>query len=212
MNRRAFRLVCIRSRRCHDGGIRRTRRGHRRPHQRQTGGSRRSRSADQRQRREARAHSTSRSTPRRTSSTRRTRRSTPPICWSPRRRRRPANSAPKSRERAAAVYTQSGSTGGVEDLDSQNAQDLSTRQKYSSIAAQRDKEIVTQLAQAKEQVDAAQGRRRAGAPDRAGAAGRGAGAERQAQRRTSRARAAAVEGDGRARSARRAGRAGTQGA
>lgn len=54
--------------------------------------------------------------------------------------------------RAAAVYTQSGSTGGVEDLDSQNAQDLSTRQKYSSLAAQRDKEIVTQLARAKEQV------------------------------------------------------------
>jgi len=55
-------------------------------------------------------------------------------------------------QRAAAIYAQSGSTGGVEDLDSQNAQDLSTRQKYSSIAAQRDKEIVTQLAQAKEQV------------------------------------------------------------
>jgi cell wall-associated NlpC family hydrolase len=55
-------------------------------------------------------------------------------------------------ERAAAVYTQSGSNSGVEELDSQNAQDLSTRQKYSSLAAQRDKEIVTQLAHAKEQV------------------------------------------------------------
>jgi cell wall-associated NlpC family hydrolase len=55
-------------------------------------------------------------------------------------------------QRAAAVYTQSGSTGGVEDLDAQNAQDLSTKQKYSSIAAQRDNEIVTELAQAKEQV------------------------------------------------------------
>jgi cell wall-associated NlpC family hydrolase len=54
--------------------------------------------------------------------------------------------------RAAAVYTQSGSTGGVEELDSQNAQDLSTRQKYSSLAAQRDKQIVNELARAKEQL------------------------------------------------------------
>ncbi len=54
--------------------------------------------------------------------------------------------------RAAIVYAQSGSTGGVEDLDAQNAQDLSTRQKYSSLAAQRDKEIVHSLAMAKEQV------------------------------------------------------------
>jgi peptidoglycan DL-endopeptidase CwlO len=54
--------------------------------------------------------------------------------------------------RAAAVYTQSGSTGGVEELDSQNAQELSTRQKYSSLAAQRDKQIVNQLARAKEQL------------------------------------------------------------
>jgi len=54
--------------------------------------------------------------------------------------------------RAAAVYTQSGSNGGVEGLDSQNAQDLSTREKYSSLAAQRDKQIVTDLAKAKEQV------------------------------------------------------------
>ena len=54
--------------------------------------------------------------------------------------------------RAASVYTQSGSTSGVEELDSQNAQDLSTRQKYSSLAAQRDNQIVNQLARAKEQV------------------------------------------------------------
>ena len=54
--------------------------------------------------------------------------------------------------RAAAVYTQSGSNGGVENLDAQNAQDLSTKQKYSSLAAQRDNEIVNQLAKAKEQV------------------------------------------------------------
>ena len=55
-------------------------------------------------------------------------------------------------QRAATVYAQSGSTGGVEDLDAQNAQELSTRQKYSSLAAQRDKEIVNDLAKAKEQV------------------------------------------------------------
>jgi cell wall-associated NlpC family hydrolase len=54
--------------------------------------------------------------------------------------------------RAAAVYTQSGSTGGVQVLDAQNAQDLSTKQKYSSLAAQRDKSIVNQLARAKEQL------------------------------------------------------------
>jgi cell wall-associated NlpC family hydrolase len=54
--------------------------------------------------------------------------------------------------RAAEVYTQSGTTTGVEQLDAQNAQDLSTKQKYSSLAAQRDNEIVTQLAKAKEQV------------------------------------------------------------
>ncbi len=54
--------------------------------------------------------------------------------------------------RAAAVYTQSGSNSGVEELDAQNAQDLSSKQKYSSLAAQRDNEIVTALAKAKEQV------------------------------------------------------------
>jgi len=54
--------------------------------------------------------------------------------------------------RAAAVYAQSGSNGGVEELDAQNAQDLSSKQKYSSLAAQRDNEIVTELAKAKEQV------------------------------------------------------------
>ncbi len=56
--------------------------------------------------------------------------------------------------RAATVYTQSGTNGGIEDLDSQNAQDLSSKQKYSSLAAQRDNEIVNELAQAKEQVAA----------------------------------------------------------
>jgi cell wall-associated NlpC family hydrolase len=56
--------------------------------------------------------------------------------------------------RAAEVYTQSGTTSGVEQLDAQNAQDLSSKQKYSSLAAQRDDEIVTELAKAKEQVQA----------------------------------------------------------
>jgi hypothetical protein len=51
--------------------------------------------------------------------------------------------------RAAAVYTQSGSTGGIEELDAQNAQDLSTKKKYSDLAAQRDDEIVHSLVQAR---------------------------------------------------------------
>jgi cell wall-associated NlpC family hydrolase len=54
--------------------------------------------------------------------------------------------------RAAVVYTQSGSTRGIETLDAQNAQDLSTKKKYSSLAAQRDNEIVNELVKAKEQV------------------------------------------------------------
>ena len=54
--------------------------------------------------------------------------------------------------RAAEVYTQSGSNGGVENLDAQNAQDLSSKQKYSSLAAQRDNQIVAELAKAKEEV------------------------------------------------------------
>jgi cell wall-associated NlpC family hydrolase len=56
--------------------------------------------------------------------------------------------------RAAAVYTQSGSQSGIENLDAQNAQDLTTRQKYSSLAAQRDDQIVSDLAKSKEQLAA----------------------------------------------------------
>jgi cell wall-associated NlpC family hydrolase len=59
--------------------------------------------------------------------------------------------------RAAEVYTQSGTTSGVEELDAQNAQDLSSKQKYSSLAAQRDDEIVNELAKAKEQLIARKG-------------------------------------------------------
>ena len=97
--------------------------------------------------------------------------------------------------RAATVYTQSGTNGGIEDLDSQNAQDLSSKQKYSSLAAQRDNEIVNELAKAKEAGRGAQGRRREGTPDRAGAARRDPGAEDAARRRSGRAAADAVEGD-----------------
>ena len=53
--------------------------------------------------------------------------------------------------RAALVYARGGSQG-VDDLDVANAQDLATRQKYTSLAAQRDKQIVNALARAKEQV------------------------------------------------------------
>lgn len=54
--------------------------------------------------------------------------------------------------RAAAVYMQSGTSGGVADLDAQNAQDLSSKQKYTSLAAQRDDEIVNELRDAREEV------------------------------------------------------------
>jgi peptidoglycan DL-endopeptidase CwlO len=54
--------------------------------------------------------------------------------------------------RAAEVYTQSGSTSGVEALDAQNAQDLTTRETYSSLAAERDNQIVSDLTKAKEQL------------------------------------------------------------
>ncbi|HEX9467715.1 MAG TPA: NlpC/P60 family protein [Acidimicrobiia bacterium] len=53
--------------------------------------------------------------------------------------------------RAAAVYARGGSQG-VDDLDVANAQDLASRQKYTSLAAQRDKQIVNALARAKDQV------------------------------------------------------------
>jgi peptidoglycan DL-endopeptidase CwlO len=54
--------------------------------------------------------------------------------------------------RAVTVYVQSGSSSGIEQLDVKNAEDLSTRQKYSSLAAQRDDQIVAQLQKAKEQL------------------------------------------------------------
>jgi len=54
--------------------------------------------------------------------------------------------------RAAEVYRQSGTGGGVADLDAQNAQDLSSKQKYTSLAAQRDDQILNDLRNAKEEV------------------------------------------------------------
>ena len=97
--------------------------------------------------------------------------------------------------RAATVYTQSGTNGGIEDLDSQNAQDLSSKQKYSSLAAQRDNEIVNELAKAKEEVaarkvDAEKARQTAQEQQR-----RDPGAEDAARPRPGRAAADAVEGD-----------------
>jgi cell wall-associated NlpC family hydrolase len=56
--------------------------------------------------------------------------------------------------RAAEVYTQSGSTSGVEALDAQSAEDLTTRETYSSLAAERDSQIVSDLTKAKEQLAA----------------------------------------------------------
>ena len=124
---------------------------------------------------------------RRTSSTRRTQRHpAAPTPSSPPRKAKTTELRAEVARRAAAIYTQSGSNGGVEDLDAQNAQDLSTKQKYSSLAAQRDNEIVDELAKAKEAGRGAQGRRRGGAPGRAGAAGRDPGAEDEARRRSGR--------------------------
>jgi peptidoglycan DL-endopeptidase CwlO len=55
-------------------------------------------------------------------------------------------------QRAAAVYIQSGTSGGVSDLDAANAQDLSSKQKYTDLAAQRDDQILNDLHDAREEV------------------------------------------------------------
>jgi peptidoglycan DL-endopeptidase CwlO len=57
-------------------------------------------------------------------------------------------------QRAANVYMQSGLSGGIADLDAKSATDLNSRQKYTSLAAQREKLLVTQLARAKEDLAA----------------------------------------------------------
>ena len=53
-------------------------------------------------------------------------------------------------QRAASVYMRSGTEGGVAQLDAGNANELSQRQKYASVAAQRDERAVYQLKQAQE--------------------------------------------------------------
>jgi len=55
-------------------------------------------------------------------------------------------------QRAASVYMQSGTGGAVDELDAANAQDLSSKQKYTSLAAQRDDEILNNLRDAREEV------------------------------------------------------------
>jgi cell wall-associated NlpC family hydrolase len=56
--------------------------------------------------------------------------------------------------RAATLYRQSGETGGVANLDAQDANELNTRRQYTSLAAQREKQLVTELAVAKEDLAA----------------------------------------------------------
>jgi cell wall-associated NlpC family hydrolase len=56
--------------------------------------------------------------------------------------------------RAVSVYQQGGSAGGVSDLDAKNATDLAAGRKYTSVAAQREKQLVNQLARAKEDLAA----------------------------------------------------------
>jgi cell wall-associated NlpC family hydrolase len=57
-------------------------------------------------------------------------------------------------ERAVSVYRQSGSEDGVANLDVKNTTDLATRRKYTDLAAQREKQLVNQLAHAKEELAA----------------------------------------------------------
>ncbi|MEX1007385.1 MAG: NlpC/P60 family protein [Acidimicrobiia bacterium] len=56
--------------------------------------------------------------------------------------------------RAADVYIQSSSSGGVAELDAKSATDLNARRKYTALAAQREKHLVNQLARAKEDLAA----------------------------------------------------------
>ncbi len=56
-------------------------------------------------------------------------------------------------ERAVSVYRQS-SSGGVSSLDAKSTTELGARSKYTSIAAQREKQLVNQLADAKDELAA----------------------------------------------------------
>lgn len=55
--------------------------------------------------------------------------------------------------RAAGIYMSGGSEqGGISQLDTTKAQDLTTRQKYTDVASQRDKHLLTDLTRAREQL------------------------------------------------------------
>jgi cell wall-associated NlpC family hydrolase len=55
--------------------------------------------------------------------------------------------------RAADIYMSGGSErGGISQLDTTSAQDLTTRQKYTDVAGQRDKHLLTDLTRAREQL------------------------------------------------------------
>ncbi len=54
--------------------------------------------------------------------------------------------------RAASVYKRSGSDSGVSQLDAANANELTKRQKYTSVAEERDQHAVYQLKQAQEEL------------------------------------------------------------
>ena len=56
--------------------------------------------------------------------------------------------------RAADIYMSGGSSsgGGISQLDTTKAQDLTTRQKYTDVAGQRDKHLLTDLQRSKEQL------------------------------------------------------------
>ena len=62
-------------------------------------------------------------------------------------------------QRAVSVYRQS-SSGGVSDLDAKSTTELGARSKYTSIAAQREKQLVNQLARREGRARGAEGRRR----------------------------------------------------
>jgi cell wall-associated NlpC family hydrolase len=57
-------------------------------------------------------------------------------------------------ERAAALYRGSAVTGGVAILDARNALELNSRKQYTGVAAQREQQLVNQLARAKEELAA----------------------------------------------------------
>jgi cell wall-associated NlpC family hydrolase len=64
-------------------------------------------------------------------------------------------------QRAASLYSRSGTEGGVAELDAGSATELTTRQKYTEVAAERDQRAVDQLKRAQEEL----ARRKADAED-----------------------------------------------